>query len=791
MKMCIWNQYLKFILLGIHSGMLWGVPVSSGFETNVHLIPKPVSAEMREGRFTLRADTRIVFRGGVEIEGVARYLEACLEKPTGYDLVVRESDWWGAGRNGEIRLKLGENGFWEEEGYRLIVSPRYVIIEANTAAGLFYGVQTLRQLLPPEGMRQNAVEQVRWDIPCLTIDDRPRFKWRGLMLDVSRHFLPKSYILDLIDDLAFHKLNTFHWHLVDDQGWRIEIERYPRLTDVGAWRVDREHLHWGDRDPQKPGEKATYGGYYTQEDIREIVAYARSRFVQIVPEIEMPAHVTSALASYPELSCTGGPFSVPPGSVWPVTDIYCAGKEETFEFLEGVLEEVIDLFPGEYIHVGGDEATKTEWEKCDLCRKRMHDEGLNDVHALQAYFIQRIGRFLRSRGKRLIGWDEIMDGGRMEDAVVMSWRGWEQGERASRLGHEVVFCPTSHCYINFYQGDIDLEPLSYRGYLPLSKVYSFDPVPFTLDSSAASRVLGGQVNLWTEFVPDENLADYMIHPRIDALAEAVWTPNHLRDWEDFAKRVEVQFRRYEAAEIPYALSGYQVRALTESDLKNRALLADLRTELPGAEIRYTLDGSDPGPDSPLYHGPFRIESSHTLKSRSYRMNKMPGPVMTRRFVIHKATAKPVTLVHPYDDAYDGGGEYALTNSLRGSKVFMDGRWQGYKKNDMVAVIDLGELMQIQEIRSGFLQRQGSWIFFPRQVIYEVSRDGQTYKDVARLDNDISPRRSDTLVREFSARFGPMDARYIRVTARHIGRCPDWHYAAGGEAWLFVDEIVVE
>jgi hexosaminidase len=396
-------------------------------------------------------------------------------------------------------------------------------------------------------------------VPCVRIEDKPRLPWRGMLLDVSRHFFPKEFVKSFIDGLAMHKMNTFHWHLVDDQGWRLEIKKFPRLTEIGAWRVDRENLNWNERPAQQPGEKATYGGFYTQDDVREILAYAASRHVTVVPEIEMPGHCLSALAAYPELSCTGGPFTVPPGGVWPNKDVYCPGNEKTFKFLEDVLTEVVALFPGDYIHIGGDEVDKSTWKTCPKCQARMKAEGLRTEEELQSWFIRRIERFLNSKGKKLIGWDEILEGGLAPNAAVMSWRGNEGGIAAAKAGHAVVMTPTSHCYFDYYQGDAAVEPLAIGGYLPLSKVYAFEPVPTELSVEQSAFIIGAQANLWSEYIPTPEHARYMIHPRIAAMAETGWTVRDGRDWAGFIERLETQLLRYEAAGVPYARSMFTVR----------------------------------------------------------------------------------------------------------------------------------------------------------------------------------------------------------------------------------------
>jgi len=425
-------------------------------------------------------------------------------------------------------------------------------------------VQTVRQLLPAAIENSSAVKGTKWSIPCVTVTDYPRFAWRGMHLDVSRHFFDVAFIKRYIDLLAMHKMNVFHWHLVDDQGWRIEIKKYPHLTEVGAWRVDREDKPWNSRMPQQPGEKATYGGFYTQEEIKEVVAYAAERHINVVPEIEMPAHVGSAMAAYPEYSCTGGPFTVPPGGVWPITDIYCAGKEETFSFLEDVLTEVMELFPSPYIHIGGDEADKTEWKKCPLCQARIRKEGLKDEAELQSYFIRRIEAFISSNGRHLIGWDEILEGGLAPGAAVMSWQGFEGGVAAAKTGHNAVMTPVSHCYFNIYQGDPSTEPPSYRGLLTLKKVYSFEPVPAELTPEEAKYIIGAQGCLWTEYVTDSKTAEYMILPRLTALSEVVWSAPENRSWEGFSTRLLKMMEHFDAMGVSYSKGSYRVEMAASS-----------------------------------------------------------------------------------------------------------------------------------------------------------------------------------------------------------------------------------
>jgi hexosaminidase len=512
------------------------------------IIPQPVKIESRKGTFTMHPSAEIKFTGGEWAKNVAGFLAEILRPATGFALETEE------GTDGAINLVIDTALDMNPEGYLLTVEKKKVILTGCTPAGLSRGIQTIRQLLPPEIESSTVAGGVKWTMPCVSITDFPRFSWRGMHLDVSRHFFDVDFIKRYIDILAMHKMNVFHWHLVDDQGWRIEIKKYPRLTEVGAWRVDREDKPWNSRLPQQPGEKATYGGFYTQEEIKEVVAYASERHINVVPEIEMPAHVGSALAAYPQYSCTGGPFTVPPGSVWPITDIYCAGKDETFAFLEDILTEVMELFPSPYIHIGGDEADKTEWRKCPYCQARIRKEGLKDEAELQSYFVKRMERFISSKGRMLIGWDEILEGGLAPGAAVMSWREFDGGIEAAKAGHNVVMTPVSHTYFNLYQADPATEPLAYRGIINLEKVYLFEPVPDGLTEDEAKHIIGAQACLWTEMVPDGRTAEYMILPRLTAMSEVLWSATESRNWVDFNIRLIRMMEHFDVMGLNYSKS---------------------------------------------------------------------------------------------------------------------------------------------------------------------------------------------------------------------------------------------
>ena len=765
-----------------------GKPRVSAVKQMTNIIPKPTSLEAKAGSFLLTPATLIFWpddRLGQKM--VAGYLAERLSTVTGYELRVG-NDVGGA--KALICLTAVSDSGLGDEDYVVDVARDGVQISANSRAGFFYGIQSLLQLLPPEVFNPRRVVNVRWSIPCVHIKDSPRFKWRGMHLDVSRHFLPKAFIKTYIDMLAMHKLNVFHWHLTDDQGWRIEIKKYPRLTEVGAWRVDRESQPWSYRDPQRPGERATYGGFYTQDEIREIVSYAADRNITIIPEIEMPAHTTALLAAYPQFSCTGGPFTVPPGGVWPITDIFCAGNDSTFLFLQDILTEVMDLFPGNFIHIGGDEADKKEWRVCPKCQARIKAEHLKDESELQSYFVQRIEKFLNSKNRRLIGWDEILEGGVAPNVAVMSWRGTEGGIAAARQGHDAVMTPGSHCYFNGYQGKEELEPLAGGGYLPVSKVYSYEPVPDSLTPSEAQHILGAQGCLWGEFIPTPEQAEYMVLPRLAALSEVVWSSKENRNWNDFAGRLELQMKRYEACGYNYARSAYLVTISPSVDSVKKRISLALANEMNYPAIYYTLDGSDPTASCRRYAKPITVSRTSTIKAGSFSGRRLLGKVTTQTVHIHKASFKHVRLQYPYEK-YTGGGEYGLVNGVRGSLSFSDGNWQGFHQADLDAVVDLGKTTRLSRIAASFLENTGSWIFFPRAVEFSTSDDGNRFLTVASFEEPVPTAYRQTSIKEFSQKLSKVKARFVHVLARNVGLCPDWHVGRGDKAWLFIDEIVVE
>lgn len=749
---------------------------------NAALIPQPVKMHKSEGQFTFTQETKILLHSAnKELNEVAILGSEMLKQTTGLGIEIAAINFDSPEGNILAQLNAPFDPEIGTEGYKLQVKNDGIFVNANSVNGIFYGFETLAQML---------FEKTDAQLDCVEITDYPRFSWRGMHLDVSRHFMPAEFIYKFIDYIAMHKMNVFHWHLIDDQGWRIEIKKYPKLTEVGAWRVDREDHAWNSREAMKKGEKATYGGFYSQEEVKAIVEYARKKQVTIVPEIEMPAHVMSGLAAYPEFSCTGEDRGVPPGGVWPITHIFCAGKDATFAFLEDVLSETMELFPSTYIHVGGDEADKTEWKKCSLCQKRIQDEGLKDEHELQSYFIERIEKFLNSKGRRLIGWDEILEGGLAPEATVMSWRGEKGGIEAAKMGNNVVMTPGSHCYFDHYQGDPELEPMAWGGFTTLKKVYSYEPIPAELTADEGKLVLGAQANVWTEFMPDGKQVEYMVLPRMAALAEVVWSPKENKNWEDFSARMETQYERYEKLGANYSTSAFQVTAFSELDPETRSVKVSFASEASNPEIRYTTDGSNPRANSNKFTEPFSIDKTTEIKAIVFKNGKAMSKAMASKFFIHKAVACPLQLKFPNSKSYDSTGEFSLVDGIKGTVNHDDGRWKGFNGNDLLATIDMGKVKSFSMVSVGANQNVGAWIFYPTEVLVEVSNDGKNFKAIGKTQNKVSVKEGGRLTRVFSVKKNAK-ARYVRVTAKNLGVCPKGHGGEGQPAWMFIDEIVVE
>ena len=776
----------SILLIALLAALFFSCDQKTGDEKNeISIIPQPVKIEKRSGHFEINSKTQIVNPKHSNIQGVAKYLKDQLDRATGFDLSFGEP----FEKENVIAFEFAAEEDLGVEGYHLDITPEKVTIFTNSTEGAFYGVQTLFQLLPAEIFSSKSVINVEWMVPCCVIYDKPRFSWRGMHLDVSRHFFPLEFVKRYIDLIALHKMNVFHWHLTDDNGWRIEIKKYPLLTDIAAWRVDREDMPWREVTPPEPGEKATYGGYYTQEEIREVIDYAAERQITVIPEIEMPGHTSEVFAAYPQLSCKGEKLYVQSGSYWPNTDIFCAGNEEVFTFIEDVLDEVMELFPAKYIHIGGDEATKQEWESCPKCQKRIKDEGLKNEHELQSYFIKRIEKYLNDHGKLLIGWDEILEGGLAPEATVMSWRGFEGGIEAAVQGHDVIMCPTSHCYFDYYQANPDFEPVAIGGFTSLKKVYSFEPVPEELNDVQAKHILGGQGNVWTEFIPTPEHAEYMAVPRMTALAEVLWSPKESRNWDSFQERYQCFNKRLDVLHVNYSQGSWNVDI--HPSLIDGKYTFELSSEQYKVPIHFTLDGSEPTVQSPVYEKPFVVNESAIIKAGMFINGKLMEYATVKEIVLHKAVGKECYLSIPSSKKYPASGAISLVDGLRGSENYRDGYWIGFQGKNLDFEIDLGDEIDINRISASFFQNTGAWIFMPEKVTYAIldAEKNELITHVVYPESTMEVK--GTIIEELTSEFENVKGRFVKVQAKNINTIPDWHEGAGGRAWIFADEVVIK
>ncbi|REJ85026.1 MAG: beta-N-acetylhexosaminidase [Bacteroidetes bacterium] len=741
--------------------------------SDIPLIPFPNSIVQTPGKFSLDENVSIVMVGE-NLRNEAEILNDHIHLRYGIRLRVTNAK---SARNAAINLsikKSNENN--QLSAYRLISTPDRILIEAGTSTGVFHGIQTLIQLMPPGNVRI-------LDIPCVNIEDKPRFSWRGMHLDVSRHFFPVSFIKKYIDYLALYKFNTFHWHITDDQGWRIEIKKYPKLQEISAYRKRTLKGHLG--NPKQEYDEIRYGGYYTQQEIREVVEYASKRHINIVPEIEMPGHAQAALAAYPALSCTGGPFEV--ADKWGVFyDVFCP-RNETFEFLQNVLSEVVSLFPGKYIHIGGDECPKDRWENCVHCQELIRKEGLKDENELQSYFIKRIQQFLSSKNKKLIGWDEILDGGLAPEATVMSWRGYRGGIQAAKAGHDVVMTPTSFCYFDFYQSDYPDEPLAIGAYLPVERVYGFEPVPDALSKSEAKHILGAQANVWTEYISTPEHVEYMIFPRMAALAEVVWTNAELKNYESFANRITSQFKMLDFFGINYSKAIYDIHESTYPAESRKGLHVTLRSSYPHAKIHYTLNGDVPDNTSYVFKDPIQFDQSTGIRAMLMEQGTQRGREYSKVFRINLATGKEIILGKEPHEEYSSGGGFTLINGLTGSMPWMANDWIGYRGDGLDATVDLGKEYNIKKVSLDVLREEVYGIYFPKGLRVLSSTDGVNYTSLKKLEEDeINPDK-----RLIEIEFPKTIARYVKVLVRNYGEIPEGRYGSGKPAWLLVSEIMVD
>ena len=742
------------------------------------IIPLPQEVSMiNGGSFVLTPSTSIVYPEGNDLlKQAGEFLAAYIKEATGYAPKVVT-----AKGSKPIHLSI-DKSISNPEGYRLTVTPEGIELAGASEAGVFYGIQTLRKSIPA------VAEGMNIELPSVTINDYPRFAYRGMYLDVSRHFFTVDSIKKYIDILALHNMNTFHWHLTDDQGWRIEIKKYPELTKIGSQRKQTVIGHNTGEYDGKP-----YGGFYTQDEIRDVIAYAQQRFITIIPEIDLPGHQQAALATYPELGCTGGPYDV--WQQWGISDdVICAGNPKSMQFLEDVLSEVIDLFPSEYIHVGGDECPKVRWKTCPKCQARIKAEGIkgDKKHSaeeyLQSSIISQMEKFVESKGRHIIGWDEILEGGLAPNATVMSWRGVDGGIEAAKQHHNVIMTPNTYLYFDYYQStDTENEPMAIGGYLPLERVYSLEPTAGIPDEYK-KYVIGVQANLWTEYIPTFSQVEYMVMPRMAALAEVQWTDPSKKEYQSFLPRLVRMTKLYDRLGYNYAKNIFDIHAEFTTDTENGEIVVNLSTMGDG-DIYYTLDGSEPTSASNKYEAPVKIKENATIKAVVVRPAGN-SRVFSEKITFSKSTAKPVTLRVAPSKGYEFKGGPEMADGLIGDSNYKTGRWLGFQGKDLDAAIDLKQPVEISKVSFNTNVVKGDWIMGAAGVTVKVSEDGKNFKEVVSKTIPSLKQSDKDGIYPQEVTFAPVKARYVEVIIKS-DKLPAWHGGAGNPAYLFVDEISIQ
>ena len=749
-------------------------------EANYQIIPMPQEIVTAQGNpFILKSGVKILYpEGNEKMQRNAQFLADYLKTATGKDFAIE------AGTEGKnaIVLTLGtanEN----PESYQLKVAGDGITITGPTEAGVFYGIQSLRKSLPVAvgaDISMSAVE----------INDAPRFGYRGAHFDTSRHFFTVDEVKTYIDMMALHNMNRFHWHITEDQGWRLEIKKYPKLTEIGSKRTETVIGRNSGEYDGKP-----YGGFYTQEQAKEIVAYAAERYITVIPEIDLPGHMQAALAAYPELGCTGGPYEV--WRQWGVSeDVLCAGNDQVLKFLEDVFTELIAIFPSEYIHVGGDECPKVRWEKCPKCQARIKALGLksDDKHSkeerLQSFVINHIEKFLNDHGRQIIGWDEILEGGLAPNATVMSWRGEKGGIEAAKQKHDVIMTPNTYLYFDYYQAkDVDNEPFGIGGYLPLERVYSYEPMPASLTPEEQKYIKGVQANLWTEYIATFPHAQYMVLPRWAALCEIQWSSPEKKNYADFLSRLPQLIKWYDAEGYNYAKHAFGVQAEFEPNPAEGTMDVTLST-IDNAPVHYTLDGTEPTTASPVYEGVLKIKENATLSAKAIRPTG-ESQTLTEKIDFSKSSMKPIVANQPINEQYLFKGASTLTDGLKGNSSYRSGRWIAFNGNDMDMTIDLQQPTEISSVAISVNIAKGDWVFDARNLSVEVSDDGKTFKKIASEEYPAMKETDKDGVVDHQLTFAPVTTQYVRVIASPEKTLPEWHGGKGKNAFLFVDEIKID
>lgn len=753
-------------------------------EANYQVIPLPQEVSLtQENPFKLNENVLIAYpENNALLQRNAEFLSEYIQQATNY---APKTKAIAAGEQVKNAIVLGlDPSIANKEGYVLTTTPEGININGQTENGVFYGIQTLRKSIPAEAKEATIL------IPAGEIKDEPRFSYRGMHLDVGRHFFPKEFMKKYIDLLALHNMNTFHWHLTDDQGWRIEIKKYPKLTEIGSQRsrtVIGRNTQEYDNTP--------YGGFFTQEEAKEIVKYAQERYITVIPEVDLPGHMLAALAAYPEMGCTGGPYEVCPR--WGIfEDVLCIGNDQTMQFLEDVMNEIIEIFPSKYVHIGGDEAPRTRWEKCPKCQARIKTEGLkaDKNHTaedrLQSYCMTRIEEFLNSKGRQIIGWDEILEGDVAPNATVMSWRGMEGGIKAAQLGHDVIMTPTSFCYFDYYQtADTKDEPLGIGGYVPIEKVYSLEPVPAVLTEEQSKHILGAQANLWTEYIHSSEHVEYMVLPRMAALAKVQWTQPEKKDFKDFTKRLARLMKFYQRDGFNYAKHVFDLKVDFTPDVTKKAVVVTLST-IDDAPIYYTLDGTEPTTASLKYTEPVSITETADFQAVVIRPEGK-SKVVNKKISFNKATYCPIELTFQPSEKYKFGGAITLVDGMKGNDSYATGAWLGFVGGNVEAIIDLGQESEIKQVATNAIVDMSAWIMGSTGLVVSISDDNKEFREVAAKDIPAETNIDKKGVENYEITFDPVKARYVKVVIKRSPALPKGHAGEGKAAYMFIDEIEVD
>lgn len=735
-------------------------------QNTISIIPKPVEMQISKGYFRLEKNVIITFQSP-SLQETAQLLRLGIQQIRPSSVSIKNSVI--STKNG-ISLEIDSNHVVQKEGYSLAISATGIKLIGHDAVGVFYGTQTLLQLIHQQS-----------SLPFVQIKDYPRFGYRGMHLDVGRRIFSVTFLKKYLDLLALYKFNTFHWHLTEDQGWRIEIKRYPKLQSVAAYRNETIIGHKKDSPHRFDGKP--YGGFYTQEEVKEIVAFAQKRNITVIPEIEMPGHARAALAAYPQLGCTGGPYQT--ATFWGVfDDVFCAGNDSTFTFLQNVLDEVLPLFPSKYVHIGGDECPKVRWKSCPKCQKRMQENHLKDEHELQSYFIQKMEKYLNAKGKNLIGWDEILEGGLSPKATVMSWQGEAGGIAAAQQHHDVVMCPESHYYLDYYQSLQASEPIATAGFTPLEKVYRYEPIPAVLNPTEQTYIKGIQGNTWSEYLVSEAQAEYMLFPRALAVAETAWSPKAQKDYADFLKRLRLQEKVLQQQKVHYFTRYEEIQARFQTNTNGSESIY-LTSSLPNATIRFTEDGSQPNTQSNIWKDGLSIVKPTLIKAQLFDKNGTYGQVWEQMINVNLATGKSISFKNAPQVPYIPSDQYALSNGIIGTPRYNTGQWLGFRGEDLEVVVDLAKSQRIQEIGISLLKYHWQRMWEPTELSFWISEDGKSYEKVGTI-KDFPENAINTV----SVKVPNKTARFVKVIAINKGTIPVGEYGAGAKAWLIVDELFI-